>query len=219
MPPKQTRRPYKGREINITYDIRRCIHAAECVRGLPATFDRHRVPWIEPDKSPANDVAEVIIRCPSGALRFERKDAGLQEPTPLTNSVTLVPNGPLYFRGDLKIISPQGKTLHMDTRAALCRCGNSNNKPFCDNSHIASGFVTQKPTMGSRANVRSRDVLQITPGHNGPYQLLGNVKVQDTEDGTLYEGKLIRLCRCGESSEMPFCDNSHLHNGFEAKSW
>lgn len=219
MPPKQTRRPYKGQAINVTYDVRRCIHAAECVRGLPATFNRHQIPWVEPDKSPANDVAEVIMRCPSGALRFERKDAGLPEPTPAANTVTLVPDGPLYVRGEVKIISSQGETLHRDTRISLCRCGNSGNKPFCDNSHIASGFKSGRSKVGSQTEMQSGETLQITPILNGPYQLLGDVEVIDPEQGTVFSGRMIRLCRCGQSAEMPFCDNSHLHNGFEAKSW
>ena len=159
------------------------------------------------------------MRCPTGALRFERKDAGLPEPIPGTNTVTLVPDGPLYVRGEVKIISPQGEHLHTDTRISLCRCGNSNNKPFCDNSHIASGFKSGKSKVGSRTHAGTGDSLQITPTENGPYQLLGNVEIVDAEDGTLFSGGMIRLCRCGGSSEMPFCDNSHLHNGFEAKSW
>ena len=219
MPPKQTRRPYRGKAIDVSYDIRRCIHAAECTRGLPATFNRQMIPWIEPDKSPAADVADVIMRCPSGSLRFERKDAGLPEPIPGTNTITLVPDGPLYVRGDVTIISPQGEMLHQDTRVSLCRCGNSNNKPFCDNSHIASGFISGKSKVGSRAETGTGDTLQITPTESGPYQLLGNVKIIDADDGSVFSGRMIRLCRCGDSSEMPFCDNSHLHNGFEAKSW
>jgi CDGSH-type Zn-finger protein/uncharacterized Fe-S cluster protein YjdI len=219
MPPKQPRRNYPGKRIDVSYDIRRCIHAAECVRGLPQTFERQRIPWIEPDKSLPADVAEVVMRCPSGALRFERKDAGLPEPTPRTNTVTLVSDGPLYVRGEIKIISPQGEQLHRDTRISLCRCGNSGNKPFCDNSHIASGYKSGKSKVGSRAEVGSGETLQITPIENGPYQLLGNVDVIDTDQGSVFKGRMIRLCRCGQSTEMPFCDNSHLHNGFEAKSW
>ena len=159
------------------------------------------------------------MRCPSGALRFERKDAGLPEPTPGSNSVTLVQDGPLYFRGDIKIITPQGETVHRDKRISLCRCGNSNNKPFCDNSHIASGFKSGESKVGSRGEPGAEEVLQITPVENGPYQLLGNVEILDAQRGQVFSGRMIRLCRCGQSAEMPFCDNSHLHNGFEAKSW
>ncbi|MFQ5942399.1 MAG: (4Fe-4S)-binding protein [Anaerolineales bacterium] len=140
MPPKQTRRNYRGSAIDVSYDVRRCIHAAECIRGLPETFNRQRVPWIETDKALATEVAEVVMRCPSGALRYERKDAGLPEPIPRSNSITLVPDGPLYVRGEVKIISPQGLPLHRDTRISLCRCGASSEMPFCDNTHLHNGF-------------------------------------------------------------------------------
>jgi uncharacterized Fe-S cluster protein YjdI len=36
---------YTGREIEVTYDPVRCLHAAECVRGLPSVFDTSRRPW------------------------------------------------------------------------------------------------------------------------------------------------------------------------------
>jgi len=159
------------------------------------------------------------MRCPSGALRYERKDAGVPEAIPSTNTVTLVADGPLYIRGDLKLVSPQGELLHRDTRISLCRCGASNNKPFCDNSHIASGFKSGKQRVGSRGESDVGGALQITPIENGPYQMLGEVQVMDADQEPVFEGKMIRLCRCGASGEMPFCDNSHLHNGFESRSW
>ncbi|GMR10415.1 MAG: CDGSH iron-sulfur domain-containing protein [Anaerolineae bacterium] len=219
MPPKQTRRNYRGRAIDVSYDVRRCIHVAECMRGLPQTFNRQHVPWIEPDKSPPADVAEVVMRCPSGALRFERKDAGLPESIAAINTITLVANGPLYVRGEVKLISPQGAVLHQDRRVSLCRCGASKNKPFCDNSHIAAGYKSGTPKIGSRVDRGMGGALQITPIENGPYQLLGNVEVVDAEQVVVFQGRMIRLCRCGRSEEMPFCDNSHLDNGFEAQSW
>ena len=219
MPPKQTRRDYKGRAIDVSYDVRRCIHAAECVRTLPQTFNRQRVPWIDPDKASADEVVVAVVRCPSGALRYERKDAGLPEPIPAANTITLVENGPLYVRGDIRIISHTGEVLHRDKRISLCRCGASQNKPFCDNSHIATSFKTIKPKVGSRSDVGQGEALQITPTANGPYQILGNLEIRDTDDGLVFSGKMIRLCRCGDSREKPFCDNTHLHTGFEAKTW
>lgn len=219
MPPKQTRRNYKGRGIDVSYDIRRCIHASECVRGLPSVFNRQRVPWIVPDAASSAGVAEVILKCPTGALRFERKDAGLPEPVPRANTITLVPNGPLYLRGQVRILSPQGEVLHEDTRVALCRCGASNNKPFCDNSHIKTEFQSGQAKVGSRGESFEGEQLQITPISDGPYQLLGSLQINDPGTGTVFRGKMIRLCRCGGSREKPFCDNTHLHNGFEAKTW
>ncbi|MFF3781077.1 (4Fe-4S)-binding protein [Streptomyces sp. NPDC001933] len=65
-PPRPAARSYDGEGITVEYDVHRCLHAAECVRGLPSVFDTGRKPWIRPDGAPAYDIADVIHRCPSG---------------------------------------------------------------------------------------------------------------------------------------------------------
>ncbi|MFJ9569273.1 (4Fe-4S)-binding protein [Streptomyces bacillaris] len=76
------RRAYAGRSITVTFEAGRCRHAAECVRGLPEVFDTARRPWIRPDAADAGRVAEVVRRCPSGALRYERAEEGEGRPSP-----------------------------------------------------------------------------------------------------------------------------------------
>jgi uncharacterized Fe-S cluster protein YjdI len=63
---------YVGKDITVYYDANVCIHAAECVRGAHSVFNTQARPWIKPDAEPADLVAEVIGRCPSGALQYER---------------------------------------------------------------------------------------------------------------------------------------------------
>jgi len=77
---------------------------------------------------------------PNGALHFERLDGGAQEPAPDQTTITARPNGPLFVRGQLHIVGVGGRLIHEETRAALCRCGHSENKPFCDGSHQRVGF-------------------------------------------------------------------------------
>ncbi|TDE37692.1 (4Fe-4S)-binding protein [Actinomadura sp. 6K520] len=67
---------YKGRSITVTFEAMRCLHAAECVRGLPEVFDTARRPWIRPDGAPADRLSEVVRRCPSGALQYRLADGG-----------------------------------------------------------------------------------------------------------------------------------------------
>jgi CDGSH-type Zn-finger protein len=56
-------------------------------------------------------------------------------------AVTPYPDGPLLVRGDVDIIGPDGTVLPRRRRTiALCRCGMSALKPFCDGSHKAAGF-------------------------------------------------------------------------------
>jgi CDGSH-type Zn-finger protein len=49
-------------------------------------------------------------------------------------------NGPLVVSGNLEICAGTGRTVARVTKTALCRCGHSKNKPFCDGSHVAAGF-------------------------------------------------------------------------------
>src|SRR6056297_3317510 len=82
---------YDGEDITVRYDVERCIHARECVHGLPAVFDPEKTPWIEPDQAEPDDLADVITRCPTGALHFERTDGGPAEETPEENVITVTP--------------------------------------------------------------------------------------------------------------------------------
>jgi uncharacterized Fe-S cluster protein YjdI len=137
---KDGRRHYTSDAIDVSYDVDRCIHAAECVRGLPAVFDTDRRPWILPSAASADAIAAVIEKCPSGALHYTRRDGGAAEAPPEQTTITPVPGGPLYVRGLIQLRSADGSLLVEDTRVALCRCGQSQNKPYCDNSHIGTDF-------------------------------------------------------------------------------
>jgi uncharacterized Fe-S cluster protein YjdI len=63
---------YPGQDLTVTYDTEVCVHAGECVRGLPAVFDVNQDPWIQPDAAPAQQVISQIGACPSGALEYTR---------------------------------------------------------------------------------------------------------------------------------------------------
>lgn len=68
------RKTYEGADVAVSFDPEVCEHAAECVNGLPAVFDTKQRPWIQPDNASAEAVVDVVGRCPSGALRIERRD-------------------------------------------------------------------------------------------------------------------------------------------------
>ncbi|MGV8987335.1 MAG: CDGSH iron-sulfur domain-containing protein [Cypionkella sp.] len=53
------------------------------------------------------------------------------------------PNGPLKVVGNLEVVSGTGRTVNRVTQTFLCRCGESKNKPYCDGSHKAAGFVAE----------------------------------------------------------------------------
>lgn len=133
------RRAYRGKDIEVTFDLEQCVHIGECLRGHPGVFKLDRRPWVLPDGGSADEVAAVILRCPSGALQFRRLDGGLQESHEDTTTVTPIHDGPLYVVGRIEVRREDG-TTEVLPRATLCRCGASNHKPFCDNEHLKIGF-------------------------------------------------------------------------------
>ena len=130
---------YRGQDIEVSFDLDICVHVGECLRGQRQVFQLHRRPWILPDLAAADEVADVIQRCPSGALLYRRLDGGPQEEPAATTTVTPIRDGPLLVTGAIEVRRDDG-TVETLPRATLCRCGQSQHKPFCDDQHLAIGF-------------------------------------------------------------------------------
>lgn len=71
--PPPVRRYARADGAAVTFEASRCQHAAECVRGLPLVFDTAKRPWIQPEHASLDEIESVIDRCPSLALKFERR--------------------------------------------------------------------------------------------------------------------------------------------------
>ncbi len=143
---------YEADEITVTFDPNRCIHSEVCIHSLPAVFDLRRKRWIRPDAASAEAVADAIRRCPSGALQFRlAKESGTDGSTVAAAPaprVRLTPDGPLVVDGPVTILREDGTTVERDGTVALCRCGGSRDKPFCDGSHARLGFRSTERTEG-----------------------------------------------------------------------
>jgi Iron-binding zinc finger CDGSH type/Divergent 4Fe-4S mono-cluster len=113
-----------------------------CVRGLPEVFNADARPWVVVDAADADAIAATIETCPTGALHYRRLDGGRQEEPSEDTTIEPRPNGPLFIRGLVRIVDRDGRLVREDTRLALCRCGASENKPFCDGSHRRVDFTT-----------------------------------------------------------------------------
>ena len=212
-------RVYRGDRITVSFDARRCIHAARCVHGLPSVFDPDRRPWIDPDGAEPQAVAAAVRACPTGALRYEPA-AGVEAESPAErNTVTIAADGPLYLRGDLVFADGDGEEVRQ-TRVALCRCGASSNKPFCDNSHEEAGFAAGDDAGQAKLAPLEGDggSLRVSAAANGPLLLEGPMEILDGAGETVVVGRKGALCRCGASASKPLCDGSHVAIGFEADS-
>lgn len=85
-------------------------------------------------------VRRMVELCPSGALQHAPRIGAEPVEPELAPSVAVVRDGPLWARGEVSIVGADGSTYEIRNRVALCRCGASNNKPFCDGTHREIGF-------------------------------------------------------------------------------
>ncbi len=131
---------YANDEIEVHWEPRLCIHAKNCVRLLGDVFDPRRRRWVDVDAADADAIASTVLTCPTGALHFRRLDEGAQEEAPEEATFAPQPDGPLFVRGHVRVVDADGELIREDTRLALCRCGSSENTPFCDGSHERVGF-------------------------------------------------------------------------------
>jgi len=58
-----------------------------------------------------------------------------------TTKVTAIPNGPLMVEGTINMVLPDGKTETKESKCFLCRCGYTDNKPYCNGAHKKNNFA------------------------------------------------------------------------------
>ena len=143
---------YAGEKITIHDNRAVCAHAGICTAQANAVWKQKSEPWIDANGDTVEKIIDVVNKCPSGALSYSidgkevRAEAG-------DCSVFIAPNGPYAVRGDVEL---KGVTIGegaLDSQIALCRCGDSKNKPFCDGSHWYKKFDEHAPD----AKVYKRD--------------------------------------------------------------
>jgi uncharacterized Fe-S cluster protein YjdI len=136
---------YPTSEILVVFDPNLCKQLGACLRGNPAVFDRTRPDWIRPEAASAEAVAEVVARCPSGALQAIRP--GVRPGTPLPSagvSIAATRNGPIVVKGTVTLEDPTGHREKRSGAFSLCRCGQTRHTPFCDGSHVTTGFCSPR---------------------------------------------------------------------------
>ncbi len=206
---------FDSKDITVTWSKRRCIHAADCVRGSLEVFEPGRKPWIEPGNDRADEVARIVRTCPTGALHYERHDGGAPETPDVETTVRAQRHGPLEIRGDLRVATPAGEIV--ETRIALCRCGHTRNAPFCDGAHHAIAFRDAGEVFEGRIGAaEGAGPLRITARANGPLKLVGPFTLVSADGRVRLAGGEVALCRCGRSRNRPFCDSSHQASDFVA---
>ena len=130
---------YTGKAITIFDNRAICAHAGFCTDGLKKVFRMNAEPWIDPDGAAVAGVVATIGKCPSGALSYA-KDGVEGKPPVREPMVTVMNDGPYSVTGGIEIVGVALGEGASREHYTLCRCGGSNNKPFCDGTHWHISF-------------------------------------------------------------------------------
>lgn len=138
-------------------------------------------------------------------------------PSSAVNSIMLRPDGPLIARGNIEVRDAEGTLLASGDDIALCRCGASKNKPFCDGAHQQSGFKDPGQFKDEKTEVLGDDgPLVIQCRENAMLLAKGPMQIISRDGQSSTTRNKAALCRCGHSANKPFCDARHKQ--FEFKS-
>lgn len=140
---------YQNEHIIVHWFPELCAHPGTCLRALPKVFNLNQRPWVNVDGAEPETIIKTIDQCPSGALRYslpagskvnEKRAKGVgslnyENTHPPVVKIKVAPNGPLVIEGSAVILGIEGEKLKEGSRITLCRCGFSENRPFCDGMH------------------------------------------------------------------------------------
>jgi uncharacterized Fe-S cluster protein YjdI len=140
---KDITKKYTNGEVTIVWKPGECIHSTICFRGLGEVFDPHKRPWVTPEHASTDRIIAQIKKCPSGALSYymnnntDQKQVEVKSETIIETSA----NGPLLVYGNVVVKDKEGVLSKKNNVTAFCRCGASENKPYCDGSHKKINFI------------------------------------------------------------------------------
>ena len=145
---------YVGQQITILDNRGTCQHAGYCSDRLASAFRLDREPFVAPSGGRMDEIIRAVRDCPSGALSYaldgvEARDAvdrhGSREP-----AIEVTRDGPYRITGAFPLSDERGRPVARNAGAspehyALCRCGHSQNKPFCSGMHWYVDFKDPLP--------------------------------------------------------------------------
>ncbi len=125
----------------------------------------------------------------------------------LPNELLITNGGPLKMTGNITLIAEDGSVTHAN-HLSLCRCGASKNKPICDDQHLEVEFFDNGTVqrVSDWMPVNRPQTITVTCVENGPLKFRGYLRIYNKkgQECITMSGA---LCRCGKSSNKPFCDS------------
>jgi uncharacterized Fe-S cluster protein YjdI len=151
---KSNEREYSNGDITVFWKPDACIHATICFMKLRKVFDPTKRPWVNMKGAGSQEITDIVEQCPTDALTWKwNRDLTLEEkdellstpdreemvPAPVAE-IKIIENGPALIKGKFRLINASGEKIETAEQIALCRCGVSHNKPFCDGTHHTAKF-------------------------------------------------------------------------------
>jgi uncharacterized Fe-S cluster protein YjdI len=153
----QNNRKYTNKDITVHWKPSSCIHATTCYRELNEVFNPRERPWIKMDGASTDKIIDIVRRCPTDALTFEWNEEGkvsdkapesgpseesrLKEAQNQPAEIRIMKDGPYVIEGDFTIIGSDGLVAKKMLMTSFCRCGASEEMPYCDGSHRIEDFT------------------------------------------------------------------------------
>ena len=130
---------YVGKSITVHDNRGTCCHAGNCTDHLPPVFHHDTDPFVTPDGATADEIVAIVRQCPSGALGYTR-DGVDYKGEDRDQAIYVSKDGPYHVQGNIALARERQNAGALAEHYALCRCGHSKNKPFCDGTHWHVGF-------------------------------------------------------------------------------
>jgi len=137
---KEIEKKYSNDDIMVTWKPSLCIHSKSCWKGLIQVFNPKNKPWINMEGATTERIKRQVSACPSGALSYKMNNEEDKEEMFTETKVEVMENGPLLIYGTLHVTNSDGSKEQKNKTTAFCRCGASENKPYCDGAHIKLNF-------------------------------------------------------------------------------
>jgi CDGSH-type Zn-finger protein len=145
---------YVGQQVTILDNRGTCQHAGFCTDRLATVFRSRQEPFVAPSGGRMDEIIRAVRDCPSGALSYAVDDVEARaevdwnrtrEPT-----IEVSKDGPFRITGGIELVEQDGSATPRNVGASLehyslCRCGQSQNKPFCSGMHWYVGFCDPVP--------------------------------------------------------------------------
>lgn len=192
---------YVGAKITIHDDRGICSHAGFCTSGLPKVFQMRTEPWINADAETVDKIVKTIRKCPSGALSYTI-DGGLHNKFADIQEIKITENGPYLVKGTIELKDQDQP--ESEEHFALCRCGKSRNKPFCDGQHWYHKFKDQGKAkdIGFNKNEKVANIQKLSESGKSENSAMSTLRTFPTFETLVFKGAQLHKMPLNEAVKV-----------------